>query len=189
MLFCFCVTWLNLSFEVMREALCVGIYLNALLLLKKKKYVKYFLLGAIMMGIHWFSFVIVLATPIVVLFNSKLLYSFVITMSVLILTYVNADTFYVLDLLASDSLSADASERISVYINQNEDNLYNVNGLIRLLSVSVLLPVITAYHCNKKNNGDDKLFVKLLALFVFFGVLQTKLVLFARFLNYFYLME
>lgn len=188
LLFIFCITWWNLSFEVLRESLCVGIYLNAILLLKKGKYINYAVLGLIMVGLHWFAFLMVIITPFIMYANEKVVYSAIILGGVALFLFVDTQLFELIDLISADYISGGASKRIDSYLNQDGGQgkvEFNLIGLIFTFVLYIALPLITIYF-NKEEKGN-KNFSKILVLFILFAVLQTKLVIFTRFYNYLYI--
>lgn len=187
LLLTFCVTWWNLNFEILRESLSVAIYLNAVLLLKNRNYLGYFLLGLIMIGFHWFAFVMVIITPFIMFVNEKVLYPTIVIGSLLIFIYGDTQLFDFLDLIASDTLSGGASDRVEAYLSKEGGQgrvTFNVIGLLYTFFLFVVFPLLTIRY-NKVENANN--FNRLLVLFIFFAVLQTKLVIFTRLYNYLYI--
>lgn len=185
LLIVFCVTWWNLSFEILRESLCVAIYLNAILSLKDRNYKSYIVLGLITMGLHWFSFVIVLITPILMFGNRKIVVSSIIIISVYLFLFVDDQFFVWLDILSEEYVGGGMSKQINAYTGLDGGlgrSVYNINGMVRTFMVYILFPIVTIYYSRKMSTDDD--LNKLLILFVVFGVLQTKLVIFSRLYNY-----
>lgn len=185
LLIVFCVTWWNLSFEILRESLCVAIYLNAILSLKDRNYKSYIVLGLITMGLHWFSFVIVLITPILMFGNRKIVVSSIIIISVYLFLFVDDQFFVWLDILSEEYVGGGMSKQINAYTGLDGGlgrSVYNINGMVRIFMVYILFPIVTIYYSRKMSTDDD--LNKLLILFVVFGVLQTKLVIFSRLYNY-----
>lgn len=188
LLFTFCITWWNLSFEVLREALCVAIYINAILILKEKKYLAYLALGLVMIGLHWFAFLMVIITPFVMFVDKKIVYVSFIIGAIILFLFVDTQLFDLINLISADSITGDASKRIDSYLNQEGGQgrvTYNLIGLLFTFILYVVLPLITI-HYNSEVKGD-KYFSKILMLFILFAVLQTKLVIFTRFYNYLYI--
>lgn len=188
LLFTFCVTWWNLSFEVLREALSVAIYINAILYLIEKKYRTYLALGLVMTGLHWFAFVMVIITPFVMFVNNKIVYVSFIIGSISLFLFVDAQLFDWIDLISAGSTTGEASKRINSYINQEGGQgrvTFNLVGYLYTFILYAVLPLIIILYNNKVKG--DKYFSKILMLFILFAVLQTKLVIFTRFYNYLYI--
>lgn len=184
----FCLTWWNLSFEVLRESICVAVYLNAVLLLREHKYVKYIILGLIIIGFHWFGFVIVLITPIVTHVNEKIMISLSVLLAVFLFFFVDTSFFDLLEMLASDHMSGGAQERLDSYLGKEGGQgraSYNLMGMLSVFILSVLFPLLTIFFIKKDERY--KYFINIIILFVVVGVLQTKMVIFGRFFNYLYI--
>lgn len=181
----FIVIWWNLSFEVLRESLCVAIYLNAVLFLRERKIFFYILLGIIMVGFHWFAFVIVIITPFM-LFTSYKFSLPIIGFGAFVLFFFVDDMFFdILEVYASDTFSGDSLTRVNAYLGKDESEgkaTQNIFGLLRIFIASVALPIFIVIY--GRNDEKTKDLWKILLLCILFGVLQTKLVIFARFFNY-----
>ena len=102
----------------MRESLCVVIYLNALLALKEKKYITYAILGIIITGFHWFGFVVVIITPIMMFFSVKITLPIAIITTVFLFFYVDTVFFDMLELFSSDFWEGGAQQQMNAYLNK-----------------------------------------------------------------------
>lgn len=182
----FIVAWWNLSFEVLRESLCVAIYLNALLFLKERKFFLYILLGIIMIGFHWFSFAIIIITPFMLFTSYKVSLPIIGLGAFFLFFFVDEAFFDILEIYSSDMFSGDSLSRVNAYLGKDEGEgkvASNLFGLLRIFIASVALPVFIVIY--GRNNAQTKDLWRILILCIMFGVLQTKLVIFARFFNYF----
>lgn len=181
--FVFCVSWWVLSFEVLRESICVVLYLNALLYLKERKILHYVIIGIIMMGFHKFSFVMMLITPLVVFVKEKITLPIVILITVLL--FFSDSVIELIDLISIRYLDDESVSRIGAYLYNSEHEgaiQTNIWGYLRALLLSFALPIITiAYN---QTNDNMKFFNRVLILILLFSTLQTKLIIFYRLLNY-----
>ena len=76
-LFFYCIDWWNYSFEILRESLCVVIFLNALLYyFRTKKILVYIGICIPALLIHWMAFVPILITPLCFYIKDKKLILF-----------------------------------------------------------------------------------------------------------------
>lgn len=181
----FVVVWWNYSFEILRESLCVAIYLNAVLFLRERRFMLYLLLGVIMMGLHWFSFVMIALTPIMLFTRYKYSLPLIGLGALFLLFFVDNSFFQFLEIYASDVFSGDSLKQINTYLSQDEGEgrvALNLFGFARIFFTSMILPTYIIYY--GKNDSRTRDFWKILILCFLFGILQTKLVIFARFFNY-----
>lgn len=182
LLFILCICWWHMSFEVLREALCVVIYLNALFYLKERNFSAYLLLGVIMLGIHHFSFVIMLITPIITILKPKyalpivLIFAFFIYNNLSLINYIGVTSLAFAD--------EGIAEHMQYYIESDVygDNHQNFWGLLRILLMSILLPAITIIYSQR---NDNMIFLnRILLLVPIVGILQTKMLIFFRLNSY-----
>ena len=184
LLFALCICWWHMSFEVLREALCVAIYLNALFCLKERKILTYVLLGFVMLGLHHFSFVIMLITPLVTMLKPKVALPIVLILAVII--FYSASIINYIEAVANIAFSDEGvAAHLQSYIDSDSygtGHQYNVWGLLRILLMSVILPVITIIY-NPKNE-NMKFINRILLLIPIVGILQIKIPIFFRFNSY-----
>lgn len=181
----FVVVWWNLSFEVLRESLCIAIYLNAVLFLRERRYFMYLLLGIIMVGFHWFAFAIVAITPFMLFTNLRWSFPIIGFGAIYLFFFVDEFFFDMLEIYASDVFTGDSLSRVNAYLGKDEGegkSALNLFGMLRILFTSLVLPIFIVYYGKKDPQTKD--FGKILILCILIGILQTKLVIFARFFNY-----
>ena len=185
LLFVYCMVWWNLSFEVMRESLCVVIYLNALLYLKDGSVGKYLLSALPCLFIHYFAFVALFVTLLVYYVKNNLLVLITILMSIVISVVDTSSIMnYIMGIM--EYMGDELIERTEYYIESKSWGEINLNMVGILVQIIYLLyPTILAW--NIKDDPNRKLEVKLICLFVLFYVFSSQLIIFHRFLNYFWI--
>ena len=179
----FCVAWWNFSFEIMRESLCVLIYLNSLFYLKEKKYKKYIFCALVSMGIHWFSFAVFLITPLVNFTRRKWLFTILIFLGMLIFA---VDASGVAEIINSLTfiLGDSAGDRVNSYIESDTYGVISLSllGVIFIFLTQILYPIIVSKYLSK--SPDSLIYSKILLLYIIFVILRTKIMIFDRFSNY-----
>lgn len=181
MLVIYCAVWWNFCFEIMRESLCVLIFLNALSDYNEHhKLYRYFLICLPALFIHWFSFIVIGLAVIYMLSPIKPLIVFSLLVGVL---------FYITDIgsimniasIYSADLSADASERVMMYMEGDSYGFIQVSflGFLFMLLVQVLFPIVIA-----KSKGISPLYSRVLIMFVIFVFFRMKLLICERMINY-----
>lgn len=185
----FILSWWNLSFEVLRESICVALFLNASLELNEgryKNYIIYIIYALIATFYHWFAFIPFLLQPILMIANRRWVYLSFAFLFVFVMFFFNDDTINTLLLYAiSDSDSAAAKRMMSYTMDYSRYGFININlmGLTKLLLLDVLFPILLV-----KNNKDHKysdLLNSMCLLYVFFNMMATKIVISGRFCNYY----
>lgn len=181
-LFVYCIVWWNFNFEIMRESLCVAIYLNSLLELKKKKVFRFILFSIPCLLIHYFSFVIIAFTLLVYYLNNKT--TILLIGAIILVLLVFRDIFSNFALEIAFMTAEDLSERLEDYIYGDVYGTTNLN-LFGIFSKLLLLlqPVLIIYsYYNSKTT--DSLELKLLMLYILFFIITAVFPIFSRFLNY-----
>lgn len=178
----YCMIWWNFNFEVLRESLCVALYLNSLLFLKQKNLKMYILFNIPALFIHYFSFVIIIITFFLYYSGKK---------TVMVFTTVFAFIFLIMDTASISNyitqiVVVTAEDTSSIVVDRYIEgenygyNSLNIKGL--LLQVILLLqPIIVSANLKTE---DKTLNVKLLWLYMLLFVLTSKFVILSRFLNY-----
>ena len=164
--------------------MCVVLYLNALLCLKNRKVLEYVILGFIMMGLHNFSFAIMIITPIMVFVKEKISIPAIIVLALIV--FYSSYILNMIEIVSPMILGESALSHVESYMYHSTAYgmvQHNIWGLLRILLMFITLPIITIVY--NQSNNDIKFFNQILPLIIVFGVLQTKLVIFYRFLNYF----
>ena len=179
LLIAFALIWFANSFEVLRESISAVIYMNALFLLYDKKYLKYILMGVLASGFHSFAFIIFILTPFVV----KLNYKSLLTVFVLVFVGIRFIDTTVINqaLVAFSSLMSDSvSDKMSLYIGQENSSIVSMLGLLRSIFLNLLLPILVL----KYTDSSKDFYKKLLLLWMIFASMTTKIPILYRFENY-----
>lgn len=202
LLITFLVFWFGLNFEVLRQSLCIAIYLNAILLLKENKITLYILLSVLMFGIHYFSVVLSIITPIVIFVNKKWLYPTLFLAALYVIFFVDATFLNMMFLETEDFGNEFMLKKIDAYINYSNYGYVNlnINGIIKLAVLSVLFP-LSLFIVNRGNNlsfenqhktilnanskGKEEFLNCFILLYMVFGLLSSKMIIFFRFQQYF----
>ena len=173
----YCSTWWNLSFEILREALCVALFLNATLYLEKGDVKKYIIICLPALFIHYFSFIIIFTTLIVYYANRKTIIA--ILSIVLALVLLNIDSLNQILIALSLASSEGASSRVEELILNGGISSLNIKGVMELM-LFLTAPIILYFYYKRR----DLFATKLLILFVFFSIISAVVVLLNRFQNY-----
>lgn len=185
LVFCI-VSWWDLNFEILRESMCVALFLNALLMLIDKKWKYYIVMAAIASLIHSFAIVMFIIVPIIIYVPKKILYTCFPILLLYLLFVINHSDIMSIILTFGDYLSVDKNDRIMAYMDDVESfTTQNTNGMIQIVLCGVISPVLLIL----KSEPDKRnfLFNKLLLLYLILYILQGQLVILHRFLNYLYL--
>lgn len=179
-LFCIIIlSWWNLSFEVLRESICIVLLLNGLLELENNKIKRFFLWCLPAFFVHWFSFFPILMVYLACKTSYKFLLFASLFLGILIFILGKA---YVTDqlLLLSVYFSNDMSTRISDYADIVRDA--SVIGILFEFVTIALAPAIISICFNKKQ--IYLLLSKVLLLYIPFVALRFAIPIFYRLLNY-----
>lgn len=178
----FCVTilsWWNLSFEVLRESICIVLLLNGLLELEMNNSKKFFLWCSPAFFIHWFSFL-----PILIIYLAcKSSYRFLLyTSSILGFLIFILGKAYITDQILSLSiyLPDDMSTRITDYAEITKEA--SIIGILFEFVTLSLAPFIISLIFNKKHVYP--VLSKVLILFIPFLALRFSIPIFYRLMNY-----
>lgn len=180
--FVICISWWSLSFEVLREALCVVLYLNALFCLKERKIISYILLGIIMLGIHHFSFVMMLITPLVTILKPKVALPIVLILAIFI--FFSTSIINYIEVISLALIDESTARMALNYIDSENYGAKDLRlfTILHILVKSCVLPMITIIY--NQRNEDMKYINRILLLVPIVGILQTKIVIFYRFFSY-----
>jgi hypothetical protein len=174
----FLYTYLN--FEILREALSIGVFLLSLDLLLNKQYFKYFLMVLVAFGFHLSALVLFIIPIILLLMRSekfwKIIVVFLLTFPILMNQNWLNDSFSVLSALLS-------SDELLLKFDNYSDLKVNFNGLIKLVFNISPVIMLLLYKHDESFAGWKKIlgcyFLFLLFAFVIPGI-------FGRLQNYFY---
>lgn len=190
-MFTYCIVWWNFNFEVLRESLCIAIYLNSLLYLKENKIKQYFLINIPCFFIHYYSFVMIGITFVIYFMNKRTLSTAIFILTCLFIFSNNEtliNSLMNLSLTISDEtteflVSEDMIEKAEEYL---EGDVYGATSLnlfgILVQMVGVTFPFIVAY--NLRFSEEKQLFEKLLWLYILLFIIKSKFPIFSRFENY-----
>lgn len=200
LLLTFLTSWFTLNFEILRQSLCLAIFLDAVFLLKKKNYVWYVFLSILMFGIHNFSIVITTLVPFILFTKKEIAYSVLVLLIVLVIFFVDESVMNVFFSEANEFANDNMRDKITSYTHYNRYSYINLNfnGLLRLTLLSVLFPLsvlflnkenksshLTDAHTNSRNKVlQAKELNKFILLYVLFGVLSAKLSIIFRLQQY-----
>lgn len=177
----FIVEWWNFNFEIMRESLCIAIFLNGLLFLQNKKPGKYILSCIPAFFIHYFAFVPILSTLALYYCNKRISVVIVLFFSVFFLLYGST----IADSILSFALNVTAGENSQTYESYITGELYgqtslNLFGYLKHFII-LACPVILAYIFYKR---DDEFSYKIVVLYILFYVAFIVFPVFSRFSHY-----
>lgn len=178
----YCIYWWNFNFEILRESLCVALYLNALLELNKGKIWKYIIICLPALFIHYFSFIIIAITLIIHYIPKK----HVILLSILcssIFLFLNPG---MISSIIGGFLTITNPELLPTVENYLINDSYgfhqlNIFGII--LQFIILLPTILLIKAYYKDSNKQFL-VKLLCLYGVIIIFIAKILILARLQNY-----
>lgn len=186
LLFVYCMVWWNLNFEVMRESLCVVIYLNALLYLKEGLVRKYLMCCVPCVFIHYFAIIAIGATLIVSYISNKMLLLIVLITSILIsvidTSFIFDNIVEIVSLFEDDALLLKAGGYI--YSDVWGETSLNLRGIIVHI-IFLLYPIIIVL--NLKDKPKKTIEFRIICLFIVFYILSQRIVILHRFLNYFWI--
>lgn len=171
--------WFANSFEVLRESISAVIYMNALIYLQDKKYLKYLLMGVLASGFHSFAFIIFILTPVVV----KLSYKFLLILFILVfvgIRFVDTSTINQALVVFSSLMSDSVSDKMALYIGQENTSIVSILGLLRSVFLNLFLPLLVL----KCTDSSKDFYKKLLLLWMIFASMTTKIPILYRFENY-----
>lgn len=182
LLLIYCMSWITLSFEVMRESLCVVIYLNSLFYLKARQPIKYFLINIPSLFIHYFSFVVIFLTLVAYYLKRKFLV-YLILAAVILITVLDVSIINESIIRLSLFLGEDLSDLSLYYLESDNYGNNNLNIFGVILNFIVILPSLLILH-SLNNHINRELETKLVAIFILISILSAKITIFYRFMNY-----
>ena len=183
----FCTKWFVYNFEVLRESICVALYLNAMVEYGKNNSLKSFLLFAIpAVFIHWFAFIMLLMFFIVVRTNIRVSLSISVILSILVLVS-DVSTFEMFMALTVEQLDS-SSEKLNGYLTKFNEGGYNMFFYLQMIITQIVPPLILIwrYSDGRNTNELEKRLLKFLPLYLIIGVSTSRLVIAYRLFNYIY---
>ena len=124
----FLVSWFGLNFEILRQSLCMAIFLNAIFLLKEKRILLYILLSIIIFGIHNFSIVMAALAPLVLYTRKEVFYPILVVVLILVVFFVDETVINMFFLQAEDFTNENMQEKINAYTNYSRYGYVNLNA-------------------------------------------------------------
>lgn len=178
----YCCCWWNFNFEIMRESLCVAVYLNILFDYVNTNNIKRFLLSSIpLCFIHMFAFIPIVLT----ILSHYLRFKFILYFGSLatVLLFILLDNDFIVNILSMSEtfISGSLADRVSLYV---EGDKYGFKSVSILGSVFIIITkVIYPFFVSRSQSVNEK-YAKLLLLYMFVVILRMKLLIFIRFCNY-----
>ena len=181
----FLTRWYIYNFEILRESLSVVIYLAAIIdYIKNKKLSRYFLICLPAIFIHWFSFVMVLLTPLFIKTKRNITLPLMTVLGVGALFLGGSTIVEVLNFAALYVEQEDFLQYLSES-NTRELNLYII--FIQGFLLRMLLPfTIISPGREEYENEKTVVFKRILVAYIFIGGVSTHVVIAYRLLNYLY---
>lgn len=179
LLITFCTIWFANSFEVLRESICAGLFLNSTFLFNEKKYVKYFIVALIAVGFHPFSLIVFLLAPLVSILSMPILVGITIGGVLFVSVFDLSDVSTIMTLIM-ERVSEGSGERVLKYMQQKNTGEGSFLGYIRTVLLDYALPIIVVLlskDCFKR---------KMVLLLMFFNAITVKIPILYRMDNYFF---
>ena len=182
LLILYCILWWDLCFEVIREASCVVLFLNAMLALQQSKLKQYILYSLPAIFIHWFAFV-----PFAILLISKYIsykivaYSIAVLLILYLIVGKRAETLF-----NTYALLIDASGTHAEYYLIDGFEGYRelkMSYIIQLIAIRIIPSIILSVFIQWRSRYD--MISKVILFYAFFSILEIRLAILHRFLNYF----
>lgn len=178
----YCCCWWNFSFEIMRESLCVAIYLTILYSYVKTHNLKRFIISSIpLLFIHMFAFIPIVLTIIVLKINYKFILYFGFLATMILFLFLDNDLIMKVLLISDGFMSDSFADRVSQYVEGEKYGFKSISvlGYVFIIITSVIYPIIVS-----KSKVLDENYSKMLLLFAFVIILRMKLLIFVRLCNY-----
>ncbi|MBR5483594.1 MAG: EpsG family protein [Alistipes sp.] len=178
-----CCAWANFNFEIMRESLCIAIYLNLLYdCYIKNNNIRRFLLYSIpLMFIHHFAFIPLLLTFILYYIKYNRLLYFGLLLSIVLYLTLSEDMVIQFILLFGGVLDSETMSIATDYIESDKYGMMNASliGIAFAFLTKILYSFVVS-----KDKRIDPLIAKLLLMYGLIAILRLKLFIITRFLNY-----
>lgn len=177
-----CCCWWNFNFEILRESMCIAIYLNLIYnYIKHNNIFKFLLYSIPLIFIHHFAFIPIALTVIIYFLNYKP-FLYLGCVATIILYFILSEGMLLQYMLTIESvMGGDSVERAIEYI-QSDQYGFMTSSIIGILFV-IITKVAYAFVVagSKKINP---LIAKLLLLYGFTLILRLKIMILVRFINY-----
>lgn len=179
----YCVLWWNLSFEVMRESICVVLMLNSLLALKENNFKAFCLWNIPSIFIHWFAFPIILLVLLCNYLPFKT-WSIIIVFGIIFIMLIDPSMISSVIMEMSVLSGEDAETTIQSYLSQDAAHGFSSLNIFGLLMNLILVSPYLLVFSKLKTEGGSNLWLNLILLYVFLFFAQGKLIALGRYLNY-----
>lgn len=182
MLFYICCIWWNFNFEIMREALCVAIYLTVFLNYSQDKNIVKFCINSLpIVFIHYFAFIPILLTLISHFLNYRQVLIAGLSISIVLFFILDNSFINQLLLVFDGTISNDLSDRVSLYADGEDYGFKSMSilGGVVIIITSVLYPILIS-----RSEQSNPLIAKILLFYAFMIILRMKLLIVVRFCNY-----
>lgn len=177
-----CCIWWNFNFEIMRESLCVAIYLNIYNNYLQNNNIKKFLLHSIpIMLIHYFAFIPIIFTFIIHFFKYRSFLLGGIVVTFILYFKISEGMLMKYMLLIEGVMESDGIERAMKYLES--DQLGFVASSVIGISFVFITQVFYSFLISKDKKIDERV-AKILLLYSFIIILRLKLLILVRFINY-----
>lgn len=181
--FSYCIFWWNFNFEIMRESLCVVLFLNATLELSKGNVKKYIIICLPALFVHYFSFVIACLGLLMHYLPKKI---YLLAIGCVCIAFLLADTSFLIEnILAFLAFTGEDLVTIAgeyLYSDDYGFNSLNIFGIIQQC-ITLLPAIIVLFYFNKQKDKQTE--TNLMILYILFAIATSKLSICSRFLNYF----
>ena len=179
----FCLHWSYFNFEIMRESLCVALYLNIFLIYMDTRNIKRFTLYSIpIIFIHWFAFVPILITIISHFVSKQWFLIISIFLAIILYFFLDANAMnFIMEFANYFMGDSSRVERIEMYLESDSLGFISVSifGLLFIILTQVLPPLIVA-----SNRTINSSVAKMLIIYACIVLIRAKLLIVSRFLNY-----
>lgn len=179
MLLSYGMIWFANSFEVLRESISAGLFLNALLCLNEKKYTKYIIFGIVAMGFHRFAILIYALAPIVLKLNYKILAT-IFCICFIGVRFVDTTLINGILLFFSGTLDEGTRNQMLIYLAEQDSTVVSILGLMRVVVLELALPIFVLMKTSSKYD----FYKKFVILWMIFSSMTSKVPILYRMNNY-----
>ena len=182
----FCCCWWNFNFEIMRESLCVAIYINIFNAYTKNNDIKQFALrSAPLLFIHMFAIIPITLTVVVHYFKYKTVFFVGLVVTAILFFVLSNEAITNLLLMGGSMVGESFAERVTLYVEGDKYGFKTLSifGVLFITITSVIYPMIVS-----KSKVVNEGYAKMLLLYSFVVILRMKILIFIRICNYWEIM-
>lgn len=179
----YCTSFCNFNFEIMRESLCVAVYINIIYDYTRDQNIKSFSFKCLpLLFIHWFSFIPIFITIVSHFISKNQVLLCAIVISLFSLLFINEANIGQISAMSEILLGeGDSVDRINQYLNSDFHGLIQVSLLgFAFIFISQILPPVML----SQRKEIPPAFSKVMIIYACFVVIRIKLLIASRFLNY-----